>query len=148
MKGFRRILYTTDFSSASRAAFSRALELARANRAELLIAHVLPSVGPLGVEGYVTPRMYEDIEATIRRSAEMRLNALLARARKARVRHKGLLLRGLPHLEIARAARARKADLVIVGTHGRTGVARVFLGSVAARVISTCPCPVLAVRGR
>lgn len=148
MKGFRRLLYATDFSSASRPAFAKALEVARLNRAEFLIAHVLPSVGPIGVEGYVTPRMYEDMEVAIRRSAEKRLNALLARARKAKVRHKGLLLRGIAHEEIARAARRSKADLVIVGTHGRTGIARVFLGSVAARVISTSPCPVLAVRGR
>lgn len=148
MKGFRRILYATDFSSASRPAFAKAIEVARANRAELLIAHVLPSVGPLGAEGYVTPRMYMEMETAIRRGAEKRLNSLLERARKARVRHKGLLLQGLPQDEIASAAKSKKADLVVVGTHGRTGMARVFLGSVAARVISTSPCPVLAVRGR
>lgn len=148
MKGFRRILYATDFSSASRAAFVRALELARVNRAELLIAHVIASVGPLGIDGYVTPRMYQDMEATIRRFAEKHLAPLLARARKTKVRYKGLLLKGSPHAEIARAARQEKADLVVVGTHGRTGMARVFLGSVAARVITSSPCPVLAVRGR
>lgn len=148
MKGFRRILYATDFSNASRPAFAKAIEVARANRAELLIAHVLPSVGPLGAEGYVTPRMYEEMETAIRRGAEKRLNSLLERARKARVRHKGLLLRGLPHEEISSAAKSKKADLVVVGTHGRTGMARVFLGSVAARVISAAPCPVLVVRGR
>jgi len=118
------------------------------NRAELLIAHVIASVGPLGDEEYVTPRMYQDMEATIRRFAEKRLDPLLARARKTKVRHKGLLLKGIPHEEIARAARQKKADLVVVGTHGRTGMARVFLGSVAARVISSSPCPVLTVRGR
>lgn len=73
----------------------------------------------------------------MRRGAEKRLNSLLERARKARIRHKGLLLRGLPHEEIASAAKSKKADLVVVGTHGRTGMARVFLGSVAARVISS-----------
>lgn len=148
MKGFRRILYATDFSNASRPAFAKAIAVARANRAELLIAHVLPSVSPLGAGGYVTPRMYKEMETAMRRGAEKRLNSLLERARKARVRHKGLLLRGLPHEEIASAAKSKKADLVVVGTHGRTGMARVFLGSVAARVISAAPCPVLAVRGR
>jgi nucleotide-binding universal stress UspA family protein len=45
-------------------------------------------------------------------------------------------------------AKARKVDLVVVGTQGRTGLARMLLGSVAARVIATSPCPVMAVRGR
>jgi nucleotide-binding universal stress UspA family protein len=148
MKGFRRILYATDFSTASRPAFAKAIEVARANRAELLIVHVLPSVGPLGLDGYVVPRMYREMEDAVRRGAEKRLKSLLDRARKARVRHRGILLRGLADQEIARAAKARRADLVIVGTQGRTGMARVLLGSVAARVISASPCPVLAVRGR
>ncbi|MEO8347700.1 MAG: universal stress protein [Acidobacteriota bacterium] len=76
------------------------------------------------------------------------MNSFLERAKKARVRHKGLLLDGFPAGEIARTAKARKADLVVVGTHGRTGVARLLLGSVAERVIGTSPAPVLAVRGR
>jgi nucleotide-binding universal stress UspA family protein len=148
MKGFRRILYATDFSRASRPAFAKAIEIARANRAELLIAHVLPSVGPLGTEGYVTPRMYMEMEAAVRRGAEKHLNSLLERARKARVRHQALLLEGIAHEEIAAAAKSKKADLVVVGTQGRTGMARLFLGSVAARVIASSSCPVLAVRGR
>jgi nucleotide-binding universal stress UspA family protein len=148
MTVFRRILYATDFSRASRPAFAKAIEIARANGAELLIAHVLPSVGPLGAEGYVAPRVYEEMEEAVRRGAQKRLNSLLERAKKARVRHKGLLLDGFPAGEIARAAKAGKADLVVVGTHGRTGVARLLLGSVAERVIGSSPAPVLAVRGR
>jgi nucleotide-binding universal stress UspA family protein len=148
MKVFRRILHATDFSRASGPAFSRAVGLARASGAELLIAHVLPSVGPLGAEGYVAPRMYVEMEAAVRRGAEKRLNSLLERARKARVRPRGLLLEGVAHEKIASTAKARKVDLVVVGTQGRTGLARMLLGSVAARVIATSPCPVLAVRGR
>jgi nucleotide-binding universal stress UspA family protein len=49
---------------------------------------------------------------------------------------------------IVRAARARRADLIVMGTHGRTGVSRLLLGSVASRVIATSPCPVLTVRGK
>jgi universal stress protein A len=55
---------------------------------------------------------------------------------------------GVAHEQIARIARARRCDLIVMGTHGRTGVARFFLGSVAARVAATAPCPVLTVRGR
>jgi len=50
--------------------------------------------------------------------------------------------------QIVRAARSKKADVIVLGTHGRTGLARLFLGSVASRVVTAAPCPVLTVRGR
>jgi nucleotide-binding universal stress UspA family protein len=59
-----------------------------------------------------------------------------------------MVLEGIAHEQIARTARRQRADLIVMGTHGRTGVARFFLGSVAARVAATAPCPVLTVRGR
>lgn len=80
--------------------------------------------------------------------AQKHLDALVAKARRAGVRVKGLLVPGVAHERIARAARSRKADLVVIGTHGRTGVAKVFLGSVASRVLAIAPCPVLTVRGK
>ncbi len=145
---FRRILFGTDFSVASRRAFQHAIELARRGKARLVIAHVIPSVGPLGAEGYVAPRIYEEMERAVRRSAEKQLDDLVARARKSRVAARGLLLTGAAHEAIARAARREKADLVVVGTHGRTGLERLLVGSVASRVIGTAPCPVLTVRPR
>ena len=66
----------------------------------------------------------------------------------AKVRARGLLLEGVAHDQIVRAARRKKADLLVLGTHGRTGVARFFLGSVAGRVVASAPCPVLTVRGK
>jgi universal stress protein A len=59
-----------------------------------------------------------------------------------------MLLQGLPHEQIVRAARAQRARLLVVGTHGRSGVARFFVGSVAGRVVASAPCPVVTVRGR
>jgi nucleotide-binding universal stress UspA family protein len=52
------------------------------------------------------------------------------------------------HEQIVRAAKRQRVGIIVMGTHGRTGVARFFLGSVAARVAATAPCPVLTVRGR
>ena len=72
----------------------------------------------------------------------------MAQARKNGVRAKGLLLEGIPHDRIVRAARSTRADLIVLGTHGRTGLGRVFLGSVAARVVTLAPCPVLTVRAK
>lgn len=146
---FRRILFATDFSPASRAAFRTAVELARRERGHLVIAHVLPAVAPIGVESYVSARMYEDMEASVRRWAEKRLDTLVADAIGSRVTARSLLLAGpAVHEAIARAAAKERSDVVVIGTHGRTGLERVLVGSVAARIIGTAPCPVLTVRPR
>ena len=142
-------MHATDFSPASTAALKRAMAMAKADRAQLIIVHVMtpPSLALPG-DGYVSPSLYEDLEASARAQAQKRLNAIVARARKAGVRATGLLLEGVPHERVARAARAKKVDLLVIGTHGRTGLAKFFLGSVAARVIASVSCPVLTVRGR
>src|SRR5262245_15133153 len=144
----RRVLHPTDFSRASGAAFSRALAEARTNRASLLLIHVLAPVIPMAGEGYVSPSVYEQMSEAGRAWAQKQMNRLLARARAAHVRARGMLLEGVAHEAIVRAAKRQRADLIVIGTHGRTGVARFFLGSVAARVTATAPCPVLTVRGR
>lgn len=148
MTRFRIIVHPTDFSPASRPAFRRAVALARADRARLVIVHVLVPQIPLVGEGYVPPSTYEAIETAARRGAERGLSRLAAQAVKAKVRVRSLLLHGLPHEAIPRAARSLRADLLVLGTHGRTGFGRLFLGSVAERVVALAPCPVLTVRGR
>ena len=148
MGKIRRIMHPTDFSKASGAAFARAVEMARADRAELLLAHVLTPAIPMVGDGYVSPKVYEEIEASARAAGQKHLDALVTKAKKAGVRAKGLLLEGVPHDRIVRAAKAKRVDLVVMGTHGRTGLARFFLGSVAERVVSMAACPVLTVRGK
>ena len=148
MGKIRRLMHPTDFSKASGAAFARAVEMARADRAELLLAHVLTPAIPMVGDGYVSPKVYEEIEASARAAGQKHLDALVIKAKKAGVRAKGLLLEGVPHDRIVRAAKAKRVDLVVMGTHGRTGLARFFLGSVAERVVSMAACPVLTVRGK
>ena len=148
MSRIRRIMHPTDFSPASSAAYKRAVDLAKGNSAELLIVHVMSPAVPVMVDGYVSPKVYQDMERAARAYSNKHLNALVSRARQAGVRVKGLLLEGIPHERIARAARSKKADLVVIGTHGRTGFAKLFLGSVASRVLTVSPCPVLTVRGK
>ena len=148
MSQFRRILYASDFSAASRPAFRRALGLARANRATLTVAHVYSAIVPLMGEGVAIAQVYDRWVAEVRRDAERRLQRLVAKARKSGVRVKGLLLEGVPHDRILRAARSTRADLIVLGTHGRTGLGRVILGSVAARVVAAARCPVLTVRAK
>jgi nucleotide-binding universal stress UspA family protein len=144
----RRILHPSDFSSASRAAFARAVATAKTERAELLLVHVLAPVIPPTGDGFVPANVYDDIERSIRADAQKQLDKLVAKAKTAKVRARALLLDGTPADRIVRAARAYHADVIVIGTHGRTGLARIFLGSVAERVVGTAPCPVLTVRAK
>jgi universal stress protein A len=148
MKRIRRILHASDFSAASRPAFRKALEIARSARARLLIVHaVAPSVPPLMGEGvFVAPAAWEALQREARQAAQRRLERLVQDARKVGVAAEGRAVDGGPADQIVRLARARRADMVVIGIHGRTGFSRLFLGSVAARVVATARCPVITVR--
>ena len=142
----RRVLHPSDFSTASQAAFKKAVELAKASRAELTIVHILNPVVSVYGDGYISPKVYEELVASSRAWANKQLTRRVARARAAGARAKGRLMEGIAHEQIVRAA--RRTDLVVMGTHGRSGLAKFFLGSVAGRVVSAAPCPVLTVRGK
>jgi len=146
MPTVRRILHPSDFSPASRPALRKAIELARTYRAQLLVAHVLPMV-PVMPGAYISPAVWDDLERSQRAAAQRDLDRLVARAKAAGVRATGTLLDiGITHERIVRFARARRVDLIVMGTHGRSGLTKALLGSVASRVISTARCPVVTVR--
>jgi universal stress protein A len=148
MNDTMRITYATDFSPASRAAFSQALRLAKATGGELTILHVLPTPASLFVAGgYVTQETWDLIEADLRSRAGQEMDALVKEAVDAGVRATPQFVDGgIPAEAIVRTAEHDKADILVLGTHGRTGVMKVLLGSVAARVVGTASCPVLTVR--
>jgi nucleotide-binding universal stress UspA family protein len=145
----RRILHPSDFSAASSAAFKKAIDMAKSSRAQLIVAHVISPTLPVPPgDGYVSPKVYEDLAASTRAWARKHLDKLLASAKKSGVRAKGFLLDGVPHEQIVRFAKSRRPDLVVMGAHGRSGLAKLFLGSVAGRVVAAASCPVLTVKGR
>jgi nucleotide-binding universal stress UspA family protein len=146
MKRTRRIFHATDFSDASRPALAKALELAKQDRAELLLLHVL--VPPSPFLGNKLPSSYLDLQARARRDAERRLAAAVDRANEGGVRVQAKLIAGAPAEEILRVARRWHPDLIVIGTRGRTGLGRIFMGSVAERVLQRASCPVLTVRRR
>jgi len=146
MSRIRLIMHPSDFSPASRPAFKRAVADAKEHRAELLLVHVMASIMPMVGDGYISPKAYDDMVNASRSYAQRQLDALVARAKKAGAKARGLLLEGVAWDQVVRTARARKADLIVMGTQGRTGLAKLFLGSVAGRVVASAPCPVLTVR--
>jgi len=136
-RAIRRIIHPTDLSSTSQSALAWAIELAERNQVELLLIHVLTPPTPI----------YE-IESPLRPQVEAAMSALATEARQKRVSVKRLFLKGtLPvDKQIVQAARTLRADLIVMGTHGRTGFSRLFAGSVASRVVGRAHCPVLVVR--
>lgn len=125
------------------------MDLAKQNKAELLVVHVIVPVAPYVVgDQYGGPELYLQVEQAAKRDAESGMKRLMNRVKKGRVKAKSLLLKGNAHEQIVRAARSRKADLIVIGTHGRTGISKLFMGSIAGRVVATAHCPVLTVRGR
>ena len=148
MAGIRRILLASDFSKASRKAFATAVAMAKAHRATLTILHVIVPFTPIVPEQYIDTRSWEPIDREARRWSQRQLRRLTVRAKSAGVRVVGLLLEGDPAQQIARASRSKRADLLVVGTHGRTGLTKFFVGSVAARLVATASCPVVTVRSK
>jgi nucleotide-binding universal stress UspA family protein len=146
MKSIGRILFATDFSKASEKAFEQSIDIAQERGAELLIAHAYqpPSVVP--TDAYLSAAMYEELDTQLRDAAAQQLEGFVRLARDRGVSARALLLAGPAYEAIADAAREQGAGLIVMGTHGRTGPARFFLGSVATRVTSSAPCPVLTVR--
>jgi nucleotide-binding universal stress UspA family protein len=149
VKRIRRILHATDYSKASERALQGAVDFAKQNHAEMLVVHVIQPVVPyVAGEDIGAAELYVKLEESTKQEAQRSMNKLMQRLERLGVKAKSLLLRGIPADQIVKAARNRKADIIVIGTHGRTGLSKLFMGSVASRVISTARCPVLTVRGR
>jgi nucleotide-binding universal stress UspA family protein len=139
----RRILHPTDFSAHSRYAYEIATELAARHQAALLVLHVVETLGPENVtygeaasqpqpEGY-RGRLWDDF---LRQAPPLR----------PEVRPQHLLAEGDTVEEIKRAADEQHCDLIVMGTHGHTGLLHLLMGSTTERVIRVAPCPVLTAK--
>lgn len=145
MISFQRILVATDFTEASAPALKEAIEMAKGSGAELLIAHAYQPPNVAQAQA-VAGGVYEEWDRNLRAEVEGKLEACVKEAREAGINTRPLILPGTAYKALLDAAKENKTDLVIMGTHGRKGVARFFLGSVASRVIARAPCPVMTVR--
>jgi nucleotide-binding universal stress UspA family protein len=140
----KNLLVPTDFSDKSEAALTYGVALATTFGATLHLLHVLEAVA--GVEPLVLqlePR--HALESEIEASAWDELRRLLSPADCARLNAQLALEWGTPVVEIIRYARTHAIDLIAMGTHGRSGVQHLLMGSVAENVVRGAPCPVLTV---
>jgi nucleotide-binding universal stress UspA family protein len=134
------LLVPTDFSAPARVSLAVACDHAKAFGARLTIAHVLHLTTHLFGDGVYA---YGDAAKKLEEGAAAGVAELVAVAKAAGVDASGVVLKGPPHEEIPKFARANAVDLVVIGTHGRTGVASVAFGSVTQRVILAAPCALL-----
>ncbi len=143
----QRILWATDLSPVSEGAWRYALTLADLFAAEVILLHAVRPTKLAGLAGHAVPHRedsQEDYLAPFRRELERRGQTLEALGLPGRWK----VLVGVPAEVIVAEAQAEQADLIVVGTHGRSGLPHVLLGSVAEAVIRKAPCPVLAVKAR
>ncbi|MCI0682257.1 MAG: universal stress protein [Gemmataceae bacterium] len=139
MLPLRVILHPTDFSARSESAFQVAYALARDHRARLIVLHVreIP-VAAYGEFGQlpVEPEQPEAIRAALDKLIGERADVAIEPCVKS----------GDPTAEILTTAQETHSDMIVMGTHGRTGLGRLLMGSVAEQVLRKAPCPVLTVK--
>ena len=139
----KRILVPIDFSDCSRKALRYALPFAREFGADLILMHIVEVAylaGEFGTTDFVA------MEADLKAGAERQLQQLGQAEIGSSVAWRIEVRSGRAAPEIAVAAREIEADLIVIATHGRTGLKHVLLGSVAENVVRHAPCPVLTVR--
>jgi nucleotide-binding universal stress UspA family protein len=125
-----------------------AVRLAKREGGTLLLLHVLTPPSPFSAGSGPPPSSYLDLLAAARREARRRLAAALARARTAGARARAKLVEGGAAEQILKLGRRWRPDVIVIGTHGRSGVRHFLMGSVAEHVVRRASRPVLTVRGR
>ena len=144
----KRILVPVDFSDGALQALDYAAGLARPSGAELVVLFVVEPVY------YATPADMYGASTNLsmlleeqQRIGREQLARLARRLEKRKLKSRTVLETGVPYQVITDTASKQKADLIVMATHGRTGLSHLLMGSVAERVVRTAVCPVLTVRG-
>lgn len=144
MAGINTILCAVDFSESSPQVAEYAAALARAGQGTILCLYVAPSLAEY--VGFSVPQasldnFVDDVVASAERSM-----AEFTTAHFKGLSARGVVLAGYPAEEILHAAAQNKADIIVMGTHGRTGIDRIIFGSVAEKVVTAANCPVLTIK--
>jgi len=143
--GYHRILWPTDFSPLTKAALPHAVGLAAEIGAELILLRVLPSLAAYAVPD-LAGALSVSLQRKARAAAQRQLHRLETPVKGPHFRRHTVLTEGVPFDQILRAAKRLRCDLIVLATHGRTGLAHAIMGSVAENVVRRAPCPVLTVR--
>jgi nucleotide-binding universal stress UspA family protein len=145
MKSFSTVLFATDFSENSDLAFDYALTLARQSSAHLVLVHVINE--PVDLRGFYVPHIsFDNLEKEIEDGAVRMMEKFCQTKLADFTDYETHISTGVPHEEILKQADDRNASLIVLGTHGRSGLDHILFGSTAERVVRQAKCPVLTVR--
>jgi nucleotide-binding universal stress UspA family protein len=145
MKEFKTILFATDFSDNSEYAFEYALAMARKYQSLLAIVHIINE--PVDLRGFYVPHIsFESLEEEIEEGARKMMEKFCRMHIVDYENYQTFIIPGIPYDEIIKKAKELPADLIIMGTQGRSGLDHVLFGSTAEKVVRKSPVPVMTVR--
>lgn len=142
----KRLLVPTDFSDFSGEAVRYACELAQRFSAELHVLHVAQDAFPLVPEAGMLSVSHGEYMTQVIASAERLIQDVPKRSDYQGAVAARVVEVGIPFIEIIRYAREKDIDMIVLATHGRTGLVHMLMGSVAEKVVRKAPCPVLTIR--
>jgi nucleotide-binding universal stress UspA family protein len=141
----KTILFPTDFSQGARAAMDHAISLAKDYHAKLILLYVIQDISI--AEWYIPSTLsVTDLVEDMQRSANAEMDRWGTEVSAKAADVEKMVVRGVPFVEIIKTAKDKKADLIVIGTHGRTGIDHMLFGSTAEKVVRKSSCPVLTVR--
>jgi nucleotide-binding universal stress UspA family protein len=141
----KTILFPTDFSQGARAAMDHAISLARDYHAKLILLYVIQDISI--AEWYIPSSLSAaDLVEDMQKSAQSEMEKWGAEVSQTVKDVEKLVVRGVPFVEIIRTAKEKQVDMIVIGTHGRTGIDHMLFGSTAEKVVRKAACPVLTVR--
>lgn len=144
MREFKTILFATDFSDCSTVAFEYAYSLAQKCGSKLLLVHVISE--PVDLRGFYVPHVSFDLlEKEIEDGAKKMMEEFCQANFATQDQYEALVVPGLAYSEIIEQAQLHKVDLIVLGTHGRSGLDHVLFGSTAEKVVRKSPVPVMTV---
>ena len=144
-----RILVPTDFSEFSTYALNYAVAFARNFNARMILIHVTPEKemdAMRQVSPYLEPGKLEDLLRERESEDRKQLDAFIPPEMKKGIEVETVHKVGIPFVEIIKTAKEREADVIVIATHGRSGLSHILFGSVAEKVVRKAPCPVLSIR--
>jgi len=145
MLSFDKILFATDFSENSEHAFEYAYSVATKFDSKLILLHVINE--PVDLRGFYVPHVsFENLEMEIQEGAEKMMDKFCATKLKGFTNYKSDIVIGIPYEEILKKAEEENVSLLVLGTHGRSGIDHLLFGSTAERVVRKAICPVMTVR--
>jgi nucleotide-binding universal stress UspA family protein len=145
MLEFRTILFATDFSESSDHAFRYALSMAKKYNARLVVIHVINE--PVDLRGFYVPHIsFDKLEEEIEEGAQKMMEKFCRTHIRDYDNYESFIMPGIPYEEIIKKGLENAADLIIMATHGRTGLDHVLFGSTAEKVVRKSPIPVMTIR--